>query len=53
MLSRVAESCFWMSRYIERAETSARLLDVNMQLLLDFENQDRGLTGVDTRHWIP
>ncbi|MFV0336738.1 MAG: alpha-E domain-containing protein [Chthoniobacterales bacterium] len=53
MLSRVAESCFWMSRYIERAETSARLLDVNMQLLLDFENQDHGVVDADTKHWVP
>jgi uncharacterized alpha-E superfamily protein len=29
-----------MSRYIERAETTARLLDVNIQLLLDFEGLD-------------
>ena len=35
MLSRVAESMFWMSRYIERAENTARLLDVNYHLLLD------------------
>lgn len=28
-----------MSRYIERAENTARILDVNMQLLLDFEDQ--------------
>jgi uncharacterized alpha-E superfamily protein len=40
MLSRVADSCFWLSRYIERAETSARILDVNMQLVLDFEDQN-------------
>jgi uncharacterized alpha-E superfamily protein len=50
MLSRVADSCFWMSRYIERAETNARLLDVNMQLMLDFENQE---PGVETKHWTP
>jgi len=50
MLSRVADSCFWMSRYMERAETNARLLDVNMQLLLDFEEQ--GVGGVET-HWRP
>lgn len=37
MLSRVAHSLYWMSRYIERAENSARLLDVNLQLLLDFQ----------------
>jgi uncharacterized alpha-E superfamily protein len=36
MLSRVADSLYWMSRYIERAEDIARILDVNMQLLLDF-----------------
>ena len=35
MLSRVAESLFWMSRYIERAENTARALDVNFHLLLD------------------
>lgn len=37
MLSRVAHSLYWMSRYIERAENLARLLDVNLQLLLDFQ----------------
>ena len=35
MLSRVAESIYWMSRYIERAENVARFVDVNLQLLLD------------------
>lgn len=40
MLSRVADSLYWMSRYIERAENSARLLDVNLRLLLDFEDLD-------------
>ncbi len=38
MLSRAAESMFWMSRYIERAENTARLLDVNFHLLLDLNN---------------
>ena len=37
MISRVAEHCFWMSRYLERAENTARVLDVNQTLLLDFE----------------
>ena len=37
MISRVAEHCFWMSRYLERAENTARLLEVNRTLLLDFE----------------
>ena len=35
MLSRVANSIFWMSRYIERAENVARFIDVNLQLMLD------------------
>src|SRR5438270_149400 len=37
MISRVAEHCFWMSRYLERAENIARVLDVNQTLLLDFD----------------
>jgi uncharacterized alpha-E superfamily protein len=50
MLSRVANSLYWMSRYIERAENIARIVDVNLQLLLDFRNLD------DQRladHWMP
>jgi uncharacterized alpha-E superfamily protein len=35
MLSRVAESLYWMSRYIERAEDLTRLLTVNFNALLD------------------
>ncbi len=35
MLSRVAESIYWMSRYVERAENVARFLDVNLNLMLD------------------
>jgi uncharacterized alpha-E superfamily protein len=35
MLSRVAESIYWMSRYVERAENVARFIDVNLQLVLD------------------
>ena len=35
MLSRVAESVFWMSRYIERAENAARFVDVNLNLTLE------------------
>jgi len=34
MLSRVAESLYWMSRYIERADAVARFVDVNLQLML-------------------
>ncbi|MGI9088955.1 MAG: alpha-E domain-containing protein [Chthoniobacterales bacterium] len=39
MLSRVADSLYWMSRYIERAENNARIADVNLQLILDLTNQ--------------
>ena len=46
MLSRVAESIYWMSRYIERAENVARFVDVNLQLILD----QRG--GMQTQ-WEP
>ena len=35
MLSRVADSIFWMSRYVERAENVARVVDVTLQLMLD------------------
>lgn len=35
MLSRVAENLYWMARYLERAENTARLTNVNANLLLD------------------
>lgn len=35
MLSRVAETLYWLARYIERAENTARVLNVNTHLLLD------------------
>lgn len=35
MLSRVADSLYWMSRYLERAEHTVRMLDVNFSLTLD------------------
>lgn len=50
MLSRVADSLFWLSRYIERAENNARILDVNSQLMLDFENQSDEKVRA---HWEP
>lgn len=50
MLSRVANSLYWMSRYIERAENIARLLDVNLQLLLDFGSLDDQQIK---QHWLP
>ena len=50
MLSRVANSLYWMSRYIEREETIARLVDTNLQLLLDYRNLDEQRLA---RHWLP
>ena len=39
MLSRVADSLFWLGRYIERAENYARFIDVNSNLALDLPPQ--------------
>jgi uncharacterized alpha-E superfamily protein len=39
MLSRIAESLFWLARYIERAEGTARILDVNYHMLLEQSQQ--------------
>ena len=35
MISRVAENCFWLNRYVERVEVLARMLDVNLAFQLD------------------
>ena len=40
MLSRVADALYWMSRYLERAEQVARLLDVCFHLELDLYSLD-------------
>lgn len=50
MLSRVANSLYWMSRYIERAENIARLVDTNLQLLLDYRNLDEKRLA---QYWLP
>jgi uncharacterized alpha-E superfamily protein len=41
MLSRVANNLYWMARYIERAENTARLINVNTHLLLDLPRRVR------------
>ena len=52
MLSRTADHLFWMSRYTERAENTARLLDVNYQTSLLPQSADgvqqgwRGLLSI-------
>jgi uncharacterized alpha-E superfamily protein len=46
MLSRVADSLYWMSRYLERAEHTARLLDLHLNLMLE-----ESPSGRDPRRW--
>jgi uncharacterized alpha-E superfamily protein len=48
MLSRVADALFWMSRYLERAEHVARLLDVAFHLDLDLRGV---MAGPRELHW--
>jgi uncharacterized alpha-E superfamily protein len=37
VISRVADSCFWLTRYLERVDSLARLLDVNQSFQLDVD----------------
>ncbi len=46
MLARVVENVFWLTRYLERAENTARLIGVNTNLLLD-------LPGGIAPGWLP
>ena len=51
MLSRIASSLFWIGRYLERSDGTARILDVHLQLLLedpwvDEDTACRSLLGV-------
>ncbi len=49
MLSRTADHLFWMARYMERAENTARMLDVNYQTSLlpqSHEQAEQGWAGV-------
>jgi uncharacterized alpha-E superfamily protein len=45
MLSRTADHLFWMSRYMERAENTARMLDVNYQTSLLPQSADAAERG--------
>src|SRR5215217_5998543 len=40
MLSRIAQSLFWIGRYLERADDTARILDVQMQVLIEDPGMD-------------
>ncbi len=49
MLSRTADHLFWMARYVERAENTARMLDVNYQMSLLPQSEqaaERGWRGL-------
>lgn len=50
MLCRVADSLFWMSRYMERAEDTVRLVDVTLQTLLESEY---ARDDISYSHWKP
>ena len=45
MLSRTADHLFWMARYMERAENTARMLDVNYQTSLLPQSADAAEKG--------
>src|SRR4051794_14849361 len=42
MLSRIADSLFWIARYMDRAENTARLIDVTYHMLLEQPQQASG-----------
>lgn len=50
MLCRVADSLFWIGRFMERAENTARLVDVYMQIVLELAMDSEEATA---RHWEP
>ena len=41
MLSRVANSIYWLSRYMERAENVSRFIDVNLQMMLAYYKENK------------
>jgi uncharacterized alpha-E superfamily protein len=50
MLSRVANLIYWIARYLERAENTARIVEVNAQLVLDLRARQ---AADDPRAWEP
>ena len=50
MLRRVADSLFWLARYMERVENNARILDVNLQVTLD---SDEAGPEAEQHAWKP
>ncbi|HZW46161.1 MAG TPA: alpha-E domain-containing protein, partial [Microvirga sp.] len=47
MLSRDADSLYWLSRYVERAENTARILDVAYRMA----SMPISYNGVETNEW--
>ncbi|MDQ1520028.1 MAG: hypothetical protein QOI55_1101, partial [Actinomycetota bacterium] len=47
MLSRIAESLFWIGRYVERADDTARILDVHVHTLLEDSPLDEASACAD------
>lgn len=52
MLSRLAEATYWMGRYLERAEHTARLLDVNYHAIAEAPLAPIG-RGIVAEQWAP
>ncbi len=52
MLSRIAESLYWMGRYVERAENTARLLGVNYIAMAEAPLVP-GASNIVTEQWAP
>ena len=52
MLSRIAENLYWIGRYIERAENTASLLDVNYHANVEAPVIP-GAKGIVTEQWAP
>ena len=44
MLSRVADSLYWMSRYLERAEHTARMLAVKIESMVEQSREEAGFS---------
>ena len=51
MLSRIADSFFWLARYIGRAEDTARILDVKFHTLLEQPSNPTASAGIQSSPW--
>ena len=52
MLSRIGENLYWIGRYMERVENTARLLDVNYYAIMEAPVV-AGAKGIVTEQWAP